>query len=104
MAGRRNGRRAALALAVANAGGMVGGALLDAALGDPRRFHPTAGYGRDAGALERRLYAPTRPAGAAVVAAAAGVPGALPTPVTLATPRPPRLPASLAPATPRAAL
>ena len=51
---RRTNRR--LALALANAGGLVGGALLDAAVGDPRRFHPTAGYGRLAGALERRLY------------------------------------------------
>src|SRR2546430_9809649 len=104
MAGRRNGRRAALALAVANAGGMVGGALLDAALGDPRRFHPTAGYGRVAGALERRLYAPTRPAGAAFVAAAVGVPVALATAVTLATRRRPWLRAGLVAATTWAAL
>ena len=104
MAGRRNGRRAALALAVANAGGMVGGALLDAALGDPRRFHPTAGYGRVAGALERRLYAPTRPAGVAFAAVAVGVPVALATAVTLATRRRPWLRAGLVAATTWAAL
>src|SRR2546421_4946537 len=99
MAGRRNGRRAALALAVANAGGMVGGALLEAALGDPRRFPPTAGYGRLAGALERRLYAPTRPAGAAYAAVAVGVPVALATAATLATRRHPWLRAGLVAAT-----
>src|SRR5256886_12640701 len=104
MAGRRNGRRAALALAVANAGGMVGGALLDAALGDPRRFHPTAGYGRVAGALERRLYAPTRPAGVAFAAVTVGVPVALATAVTLATRRRPWLRAGLVAATTWAAL
>src|SRR5256886_9833470 len=104
MAGRRNGRRAALALAVANAGGMVGGALLDAALGDPRRFHPTAGYGRVAGALERRLYAPTRPAGVAFAAVAVGVPVALATAVTLATRRRSWLRAGLVAATTWAAL
>jgi adenosylcobinamide-phosphate synthase len=104
MAGRRNGRRAALALAVANAGGLVGGALLDAALGDPRRFHPTGGYGRLAGALERRLYAPTRPAGAAYAAVAVGVPVALATAATLATRRHPWLRAGLVAATTWAAL
>ena len=72
---RRGNRR--LALALANAGGLVGGALLDAAFGDPRRFHPTAGYGRLAGALERRLYTPTRSAGAGYAAVAVGAPVAL---------------------------
>src|SRR5947207_15527634 len=91
MAGRRNGRRAAVAIAVANAGGMVGGALLDAAFGDPRRFHPTAGYGRLAGALERRLYTPTRSAGAGYAAVAVGAPVALATAAALATRRHPWL-------------
>ena len=44
------------------------------AFGDPRRWHPVAGFGRAAGALERRMYA-ARPAGRrAVHAVAVGVP------------------------------
>jgi adenosylcobinamide-phosphate synthase len=86
-------------LAAANAGGLVGGALLDAALGDPRRFHPTAGFGRAAGALERRLYAPTRPAGAAYAALAVGIPVTVATLATLATRRHPWLRAGLVTAT-----
>src|SRR4029453_6532840 len=39
---RRAGRRRAQAAAV----GLVAGYLLDAALGDPRKFHPVAGYGK----------------------------------------------------------
>jgi adenosylcobinamide-phosphate synthase len=37
-------------------------------VGDPRRWHPVAGFGRCALALERALYAPTRRRGAIVVA------------------------------------
>jgi adenosylcobinamide-phosphate synthase len=37
---------------------------LDTALGDPRALHPVAGFGRVAEALERRLWAPSRPRGA----------------------------------------
>jgi adenosylcobinamide-phosphate synthase len=58
----------------ADAVGLVVGYALDAALGDPRRFHPVAGFGRAAGALERRLYAPRRGPGAAFAAATVGVP------------------------------
>ena len=36
-----------------DAAGLVAGYLLDVALGDPRRFHPVAGFGSAAGALER---------------------------------------------------
>jgi adenosylcobinamide-phosphate synthase len=43
-------------------------------LGDPARFHPVAGFGRAAGALERRLYAPHRRAGSAFTALAVGAP------------------------------
>ncbi|WP_130513474.1 cobalamin biosynthesis protein [Krasilnikovia cinnamomea] len=50
------------------------GYALDAALGDPRRFHPVAGFGQAAAALERRLYAPRRRAGAVFAVAAVGVP------------------------------
>ena len=59
----------------ADAAGSGGRYLLDAVLGDPRRLHPVAGFGRAAGALERRLYAPHRRAGAAFTALAVGVPG-----------------------------
>jgi len=36
----------------------------DRLLGDPRRWHPVAGFGRSAAALERRLWRPSRAAGA----------------------------------------
>lgn len=58
----------------AEAVGLAAGYALDRLVGDPRRWHPVAGYGRLAGALERRLYAPTRAAGGAYVAAAVGTP------------------------------
>ncbi|GAA0474147.1 cobalamin biosynthesis protein CobD [Actinoplanes capillaceus] len=58
----------------ADAVGLIGGYLLDAALGDPRRLHPVAGYGTAAAALERRLYRPHRRAGTAYTAIAVGVP------------------------------
>ncbi|MEV4642906.1 cobalamin biosynthesis protein [Actinoplanes sp. NPDC049548] len=59
---------------VADAAGIVAGYALDAVLGDPRRFHPVAGFGRAAGALEQRLYAPNRVAGTAFAVVAAGIP------------------------------
>ncbi len=43
--------------------GLVLGFALDALLGDPRRAHPVAAFGRLAGALERRLYADRRRTG-----------------------------------------
>jgi adenosylcobinamide-phosphate synthase len=52
----------------------MAGYLLDAVFGDPRRFHPVAGFGQAAGALERRLYAPHRRAGAVFAALAVGAP------------------------------
>ncbi|MFI7541444.1 cobalamin biosynthesis protein [Actinoplanes sp. NPDC049599] len=58
----------------ADAVGLLAGFALDAVLGDPRRCHPVAGFGRAAGALERRLYAPHRRAGAAFATVAVGVP------------------------------
>lgn len=39
------------------AAGLALGFALDRWLGDPSRFHPVAGFGRSAAALERRLYA-----------------------------------------------
>jgi adenosylcobinamide-phosphate synthase len=83
------------ALAAANVAGLVAGALLDRALGDPRRWHPVAGYGRAAAALERRLYAPDRIAGARYAAVAVGVPVALAAGATVATRRHPWVRAGL---------
>ncbi|SNY31001.1 cobalamin biosynthesis protein [Paractinoplanes atraurantiacus] len=71
----------------ADAAGLIAGYLLDAALGDPRRFHPVAGFGTAAGALERRLYAPTRRSGAAFTAIAVGVPAAAGLAASVATRR-----------------
>jgi adenosylcobinamide-phosphate synthase len=56
----RPGRRHDLALA----GGLLAGVVLDSLLGDPRRGHPVAGFGRAAAALERRAYADDRTRGA----------------------------------------
>ena len=64
------GRRTAAADAV----GMVAGYALDSLLGDPRRWHPVAGFGRAAGALERRVYRADRRAGAVFTAVAVGAP------------------------------
>ena len=58
----------------ADAAGLAAGYLLDAVLGDPRRWHPVAGFGTAAGALERKLYGPNRRSGAAFTAVAVGVP------------------------------
>ena len=66
-----------VAAAAANAAGMLIGTALDAALGDPRRWHPVAGYGRAAGALERYTYRPDRAAGVRHVAIGVGVPVAV---------------------------
>jgi adenosylcobinamide-phosphate synthase len=57
---------------------MAGAALLvgyagDIALGDPRRWHPVAGFGQVALALERRSYAPSRARGAVHVLALVGL-------------------------------
>ncbi|GAB1645528.1 cobalamin biosynthesis protein [Krasilnikovia sp. MM14-A1259] len=58
----------------ADAVGLLIGYALDTAFGDPRRFHPVAGFGTAAAALERRVYAPHRRAGAAFAMTAVGVP------------------------------
>jgi adenosylcobinamide-phosphate synthase len=60
--------------------GLAAGVALDALLGDPRRGHPVAAFGRAAAALEARDYADSRPRGAAHAAAcvlAVAVPAAL---------------------------
>ncbi len=87
------------ARAVANAAGLVAGYGLDALFGDPRRFHPVAGFGAFASWLERRTYAPRRTAGARHTAIAVGVPVLAASAVTLATRRRPGARAVLVAAT-----
>ncbi|GAA2081494.1 cobalamin biosynthesis protein [Streptomyces albiaxialis] len=48
------------------------GYAVDLLLGDPRRGHPVAAFGRAAGALERRVWRDRRDAGAGYAALAAG--------------------------------
>jgi adenosylcobinamide-phosphate synthase len=79
----------------AQLGGMIAGFAADAVLGDPRRFHPVAGFGQAAGRLERRLYAPERRAGARFAAIAVGVPVAAAAVATVATRRHPIVRAGL---------
>jgi adenosylcobinamide-phosphate synthase len=88
---RRNRRNRALA----DAAGLAAGYALDAWLGDPARWHPVAGYGRLAGALERRMWAPDRQAGARFTATAVGVPVALAAVAATATRRRPLARATL---------
>ncbi len=76
-------------MARADAAGLMAGYLLDAALGDPRRFHPVAGFGTAAGALERRIYAPGRGSGVAFTALAVGIPAAVGVAAAVATRRQP---------------
>ena len=62
------------------AAGLVAGVALDALLGDPRRGHPVAAFGRAATALEARDYGDSRVRGAAHAAVclmAVTVPGAV---------------------------
>ena len=54
--------------------GLLLGYGLDRLLGDPRRGHPVAGFGRLVGRLERALYADARPRGVVFTAIAVGVP------------------------------
>jgi adenosylcobinamide-phosphate synthase len=53
---------------------LLAGYAADAAVGDPARWHPVAGFGRTALALERIAYAPSRLRGAAVVAILVAIP------------------------------
>ncbi|MCW6009475.1 cobalamin biosynthesis protein [Micromonospora sp. CPCC 205371] len=76
-------------MSAANAVGLLAGFALDAVLGDPRRFHPVAGFGQAATALERRLYRPDRLAGTAYAAVAVGVPMAAAVAATVLTRRRP---------------
>src|SRR4051794_41242264 len=54
------------------AAGLVLGYVVDAVVGDPRRGHPVAAFGRLAAALERRAYAPSRVRGTAYAALLVG--------------------------------
>ena len=54
------------------AAGLAVGAALDALVPDPRRGHPVAAFGAAAAALERRVYADSRPRGAAYAVACVG--------------------------------
>ena len=57
---------------LAAAAGLALGFGLDRTLGDPRRFHPVAGFGRIAGGLERMLYADNCVAGMTYVGVLVG--------------------------------
>ena len=70
---------------VADAAGLVAGYGLDALLGDPRRFHPVAGFGTFAGRLERAVYRPARSAGVAYAVVGVGVPTVLGAAAAVAT-------------------
>ncbi|MCW2583324.1 MAG: Cobalamin biosynthesis protein CobD, partial [Klenkia sp.] len=59
------------------AAGLALGSLADAALGDPRRRHPVAGFGQAVAALERRLWRDDRATGAAYWAVCVGTVTAL---------------------------
>ncbi|MEH3033197.1 MAG: cobalamin biosynthesis protein [Aeromicrobium erythreum] len=59
---------------LARAVGLALGFAADRALGDPRRGHPVAGFGRAAGALERALWADSRGRGAVFTTVAVGLP------------------------------
>jgi adenosylcobinamide-phosphate synthase len=52
--------------------GLLLGYAADRLLSDPRRFHPVAGFGRSAAALEQRLWRDDRASGAAYVAVLVG--------------------------------
>lgn len=54
--------------------GLALGVAADAVLGDPRRYHPVAGFGRTAKALERRLHADAVAPGAVHAAVLVGGP------------------------------
>ena len=57
--------------------GLLVGVLADRVLGDPRRFHPVAGFGQVAASLEQRAYADDRLRGAAYAGVLVGATTAL---------------------------
>ena len=70
-----------LSRALPGAAGLVLGYVADQLLGDPRRWHPVAGFGQLGLALERRMYADRRSAGVAYAGVLVG--GAVATGVAL---------------------
>lgn len=56
----------------ARAAGLLIGCVADRLLGDPRRFHPVAGFGTTAKSLEHLLYADSRVSGVAYTALLVG--------------------------------
>ena len=82
-------------MTIASMCGLTAGVIADAVLGDPRRFHPVAGFGQAATALERRIYAPDRAAGARFAAIAVGVPVGVAIAAQIATRRRPLARATL---------
>jgi adenosylcobinamide-phosphate synthase len=58
--------------ALASAAGLLAGVLVDQCVGDPRRGHPVALFGRAAARLERRMWRDDRAAGGAYAALLVG--------------------------------
>ena len=56
-------------MTILQASAVLGGWVLDGIVGDPRRWHPVAGFGRGALRLERMLYRDARGTGACYTAA-----------------------------------
>ncbi|MCO8277852.1 cobalamin biosynthesis protein [Actinoplanes sp. TRM 88003] len=92
-------QRAAERPGAADAAGIAAGYLLDAVFGDPRQFHPVAGFGTAAGALEKRIYAPDRAAGAAFATIAVAAPALAGAAAAYATKRRPIVRAAIVAAT-----
>lgn len=59
------------------AGGLLAGVALDALVGDPRRLHPVAGFGRFAAGVERQVYSDSRTAGVRFATLTVGAPVAV---------------------------
>ncbi|WP_447005789.1 cobalamin biosynthesis protein [Saccharothrix isguenensis] len=59
-------------MSLGRAVGLVLGVAADAVFGDPRKYHPVAGFGRAAAALERTLHRDHKAAGVAHAAALVG--------------------------------
>jgi len=64
----------AVLAASARPAGIALGVLADALLGDPRRYHPVAAFGRAAGSLERRIHADDVLRGGVFSAVSVGLP------------------------------
>jgi adenosylcobinamide-phosphate synthase len=61
-------------MSTARSAGLVAAVTLDALLGDPARWHPVAGFGQAAAAVERATYRPSRAVGAAYAAGLVALP------------------------------